>query len=126
MTHLLDTDVIINHLKRIKPISADNVVQFAMSVITYAELLYGIEKSPNPTKARDILKEVVRDIPIVVLSVTPNIVETFSTIKVTLEHTGQRMEDFDLLIAATAMEHNLTLVTDNKKHFRRIKSLLLA
>ncbi|MBI5619857.1 type II toxin-antitoxin system VapC family toxin [Candidatus Gottesmanbacteria bacterium] len=126
MTHLLDTDVIINHLKRIKPISADNVVQFAMSVITYAELLYGIEKSPNPTKTRDILKEVVRDMPIIVLSVTPHIVETFSAIKVTLEHAGQRIEDFVLVIAATEMEHNITLIKGKKKHFSRIRVLSLA
>lgn len=126
MTHLLDTDVIINHLKRIKPIPTNNTERFAMSVITYAELLYGIDKSPNPTNMHNRLKTMIHNVPIVVLSLTPDIIEVFSKIKVTLERAGKQLEDFDLLIAATAIAHNLTLVTGNKKHFQRIKSLSIA
>jgi predicted nucleic acid-binding protein len=40
-----------------------------------------------------------------------------------LEHTGQRVDQFDLLIGATAMHHELTLVTSNLKHFERMQGL---
>ena len=44
-------------------------------------------------------------------------------VRETLEHTGQRVDQFDLLIGATAFHHKLTLVTSNLKHFERIEGL---
>ena len=40
-------------------------------------------------------------------------------------HTGQRVDQFDLLIGATAMHHKLTLVTSNLKHFERMEGLVI-
>jgi predicted nucleic acid-binding protein len=36
------------------------------------------------------------------------------------------MDDFDLIIASCALAHNLTLVTNNMKHFERVEGLKLA
>jgi tRNA(fMet)-specific endonuclease VapC len=36
---------------------------------------------------------------------------------------GKTIGDFDLLIAATALHHNLTLLTNNRKHFMGIAGL---
>ena len=49
----------------------------------------------------------------------------FAAIKVYLEKKGKRLEDFDLLIAVTALVNNLTLVTYNKRHFERIEGLII-
>lgn len=38
---------------------------------------------------------------------------------------GQRIEDFDLVITATALRHDLTLLTFNRRHFERIPDLRL-
>jgi tRNA(fMet)-specific endonuclease VapC len=38
---------------------------------------------------------------------------------------GRLISDMDLLIAATAMHHNLTLVTRNHRHFERVPNLRL-
>ena len=38
---------------------------------------------------------------------------------------GQLITDADILIAATALVHNLTLVTENVAHFQRIIELRL-
>jgi hypothetical protein len=46
-------------------------------------------------------------------------------LKATLEKSGTRLDDFDLIIAACAMAHNLTLVTNNIVHFKRIERLKL-
>lgn len=36
---------------------------------------------------------------------------------------GNRLEDLDLLIGATAIRHNLTLLTNNRRHFERMREL---
>jgi tRNA(fMet)-specific endonuclease VapC len=49
--------------------------------------------------------------------------ETFIETKRTLELEGQALDDMDLLIAATALTLNYRLVTNNTKHFGRVKGL---
>ncbi len=50
-------------------------------------------------------------------------VETFCKEKLRLEKVGTPIEDFDLLIGATAKEYGFTVVTHNVKHFNRIEGL---
>ena len=38
---------------------------------------------------------------------------------------GTPLDDFDIAIAACALAHNLTLITNNEKHFRRVEGLKL-
>lgn len=68
----------------------------------------------------------IQDMSISVLPIDKRIVTQYITIKLALEEKGVKLQDFDLLIAATAIEHDLTLVTGNKKHFNRIKNLRMA
>jgi tRNA(fMet)-specific endonuclease VapC len=49
--------------------------------------------------------------------------ETFADLKSRLEMEGKRLDDFDLLIASTALALNYRLVTNNERHFRRIPGL---
>lgn len=51
------------------------------------------------------------------------IVLDYVQIKAKLEDEGKRLDEFDLLIAATAKISNLKLLTQNKKHFQRIPGL---
>ena len=51
--------------------------------------------------------------------------EIFGMIKVDLEKQGTPLDDFDIVIASCALVHNLTLVTNNIKHFKRIDGLRL-
>ena len=46
-------------------------------------------------------------------------------IKSQLEFQGTPLDDFDFVIAASALAHNLILVTNNEKHFRRVEGLEL-
>ena len=57
------------------------------------------------------------------LDLTPDSTEIYAKIKVSLRRTGSIIEDFDILIGATAIENDLTLVTDNERHFSRIEGL---
>jgi tRNA(fMet)-specific endonuclease VapC len=51
--------------------------------------------------------------------------EIFGMLKAILEKSGSRLDDFNLIIASCAMAHNLTLVTNNVRHFKRINGLKL-
>jgi predicted nucleic acid-binding protein len=124
---LLDTDTIIYSLK-----GKDSVVQnlashqrdpLKISVISLMELYYGAYKSEktkaNLAKVRRIEKAFD------IISVDFSVAETFGMIKSDLEFQGTPLDDFDLVIAASALAHNLILVTNNEKHFRRVEGLEL-
>ena len=52
-------------------------------------------------------------------------VDFFAQEKNRLRSLGTPVEDFDLLIASAACSRNLILVTDNLKHFKNIKGLMV-
>ncbi len=125
MTYMLDTDLIISHLNGklnflLTPPSAP-----AMSVITYAEVLYGIEKSSH-LEDKSHFETFIKAMQITILPINEPIIDLYVEHKLKLERKGIKLQDFDLLIAATAIQHHLTLATANKKHFQRIKGLSLA
>ena len=57
------------------------------------------------------------------LPLTDSIMETLGLTRSHLRSTGQMIPDLDLLIAATAVSHDLTLLTRNVRHFGRIRDL---
>jgi tRNA(fMet)-specific endonuclease VapC len=122
---LLDTDSIIYNLKGNEAIKKnllhhmDDILR--ISVITLMELYYGAYKSEklssNLAKVRTIEST---------FEIIPNgkeSAENFGMLKSSLEKSGARLDDFDLAIASCALAHNLTLVTNNLKHFSRIEGL---
>ena len=54
------------------------------------------------------------------IPVSEAIIDVYAKIRATLELQGIRIDDIDLLIASTAIYHNLIVVTHNVKHFERI------
>jgi tRNA(fMet)-specific endonuclease VapC len=87
------------------------------------ELYYGAYKSQNVDANLAKLKTIESAFPL--LPPGPETVEAFGKMKATLEVQGLRLADLDLIIAATALARNLTLVSNNQKHFRRIPGLKL-
>ena len=51
--------------------------------------------------------------------------EIFGIYKSKPEKSGTPLDDFDLILASCALAHNMTLVTNNIRHFRRIEGLRL-
>lgn len=58
-----------------------------------------------------------------ILPLIESSIERFANIRGRLRAQGQLIGDADILIAATALEHDLVLVTQNLNHFRRINDL---
>lgn len=127
MNYLLDTDIIVNQLRGKERIQEAYIQKGAsISVITYAELLYGAHKSDQKEKSLQIIHGFLKEFGIDILPVTQEIARAYARIKSDLEREGKRLDDFDLLIAATAAVHSLTLATKNIRHFQRIPHLKLA
>ncbi|MEK7591813.1 MAG: type II toxin-antitoxin system VapC family toxin [Patescibacteria group bacterium] len=122
MTYLLDTDVVISHLNNKALLSLSFTTPPNMSIISYAETLYGIQKSTYHER-KNQFRELIENMSIAILPIDECIITRYVSIKLALEKKGEKLQDFDLLIAATAIEHHLTLVTGNKKYFSRIKGL---
>ncbi len=106
---LLDTDVLIDHMRGHGHLETDKT---AVSVVTRSEL-FAADERHEP--AVDALLEDCQEI-----QVSPGIARRAGRIK---RQTGLRIAD--ALIAATALEHNLPLMTRNRRHFERVAGLEL-
>jgi len=123
--YLLDTDTIIYALKGNRNVTRnfdETATQpKALSAITYGELFFGAMKSSAPQVNLAKVRRVAEVFP--VIDVSRAIMETFGSLKAVLERRGRTVDDFDLVIASTALVLNYTLVTNNERHFRNIPSL---
>lgn len=128
MSYLLDSDVIIDFLYGKYPILKYQRLtgeDLSISVITKAEVWYGIIKSPNFEKKSQEFHNLLGLLKVTLIPIDESVIDKYVDLKVVLEKKGQKLSDFDLLIAATALIKNLILVTRNKRHFSRIPKLRL-
>ena len=127
MSYLIDSDWLIDTLRGIP--TAIEVMEkqsghgLSISVITLGEVYEGIFQQPNSEKRLSELREVLEGH--VILGLTDPIMQVFARTRSTLRRSGQLIPDMDLLIASTAIVHDLTLITRNLRHFRRISDLKL-
>ena len=123
--YLLDTNIIIHALKGHAAVNRNLRSHLHdplhISVVTLMELYYGAYKSQKVES--NIAKVRALESTIEVIPVGKEVVDIFGTYKAKLERSGIPLDDFDLIIAACAMTHNLVLVTHNIKHFNRIEGL---
>lgn len=94
---------------------------FAISAVTLAELWEGIEGSKDPEAGRRGPRDFLQLAKVLPLS--NEVAMAFGREAVRLRQAGQSIPDFDLVIAATALHHNLTLLSDNRAHFSRVPGL---
>ena len=125
---LLDTDTIIYSLKGNNTV-AEHLERhvndpMAICTITLMELYYGAYKSQKVTGNLAKIKKLEQVFEII--AIERDSVEIFGMLKAHLEQSGTPLDDFDLAIAACALSHNLTLITNNQKYFERIDGLRLA
>jgi tRNA(fMet)-specific endonuclease VapC len=124
---LLDTDTLIfllrGHQEVFRNVEAHGEDPKAISVVSYGELLHGAAKSLRPEANSARVRRLAEVLPVIV--VTPAIMETFAAVKADLERQGRATDDFDLIIAATALSINYRLVTSNERHFQHIAGLRL-
>ena len=119
MTFLCDTNII-SELSRPQPnpgVLAWNtqVLSISLSVITLEEIAYGLASKPNARLQNwfeEFLKTYCQIIPI-----TDEIAQLSGELRGRLRTQGKPRTQADMLIAATAYLHQLTLVTRNTRDF---------
>jgi predicted nucleic acid-binding protein len=92
-------------------------------VITLGEVYQQAFESTNPDAYLASFRNFIT--PFRVIPVTEPIAVRFAEIRALLSRRGELISDFDMLIAATALHYNLTVLTFNYRHFSRIPDLLL-
>jgi tRNA(fMet)-specific endonuclease VapC len=128
MTYLIDTDWVIDYLNAQAPtITTLQRLEphgLAISIITYAEVYEGIIHGRDPAQAMRGFRRFLRAVNVVPLS--RRITHQFATVRGSLQRNiRQQLGDLDLLIAATALHHGLTLVTNNLRDFRHVPGLTI-
>jgi toxin FitB len=127
---LVDTNVP-SELVRSRPeprietwLSAQNLDTLFMSAVSFGELRKGITLlSPGKRKA-ELESWMESDLSLLfsgrILSVTRSIAERWGILDAKRQLAGRPLNMADGLLAATALEHDLTLVTRNVKHFDQL------
>ncbi len=116
MRILVDTDWVINYLKGraetirvMQSLAGDGL---AISLITYGEIYEGIYGSADPLRHEVSFNQFLRGVDVLPLTrVTREIMQRFAKIRLKLRSQGLLIGDPDILIAATAMHHNLQLLS---------------
>jgi predicted nucleic acid-binding protein len=126
--YLLDTDWVVDILngqeKAMHTVLELAPAGLAISIITYGELYEGAAFAHDPAPALAGLRSFLKGKPM--LPLTQPIMERFAQIRGSLPRPiRQQIGDLDILIAATCLEHNLTLLTRNLKDFQQIPHLKL-
>ncbi|MBM3219071.1 MAG: type II toxin-antitoxin system VapC family toxin [Candidatus Rokubacteria bacterium] len=124
---LLDTDWVIDHLNGVTAITQrlEDLRPHALtlSMISLAELYEGVHYSRDPERSRRVLLQFIAGV--TVLPVDDEVCDIFGRERGNLRRQGRTVGDFDLLIGATALRHDLTLRTNNRRHFEMIGGVRL-
>jgi tRNA(fMet)-specific endonuclease VapC len=126
MRYLLDTNAIIFALKDAQGRSALRIGEVAhqdvaICSVVEAELYHGAAKYGHPTRRKEALDAFLE--PFQSLPFDSACVPEYARIRDHLENQGSRIGANDLLIAAIALTHSLTLVTNNMNEFQRVPGL---
>jgi tRNA(fMet)-specific endonuclease VapC len=126
MRYLLDTCVISDFIKgeagtkvRLKQTPPADI---AISAITVMELRYGLVLNPQRAqKVEPAISSFLSSVTILPFSIAD--AEQAAQIRAVLKSQGQPIGAYDVLIAATALQHNLLMITANQREFDRVPGL---
>ncbi len=93
-----------------------------ISIITYYEIISGL-LAKNAIKQLSIFDDFVTNCHI--LPMTQKSAQISANLYASLRKSGNTVDDIDLFIAGIAIENNITLVTNNERHFSRIEGLVI-
>lgn len=124
MKYLIDTNIVIAYLRgKITNVNkAKTLIKqgCGISAISLAELYHGAEKSSQTIANYQRIERFLK-IPVVKeIFLDKQIAKIYGKLIKELEIKGMKLDSMDVLIAATAKANNLTILTEDKKHFGRL------
>jgi len=124
--YILDTDTS-SYIIKERPASVRSefeklsMEQLCISVVTYAELQYGVERSSTKKVNHQVVADFVRHLTI--YEWDDDAAEHYGKIRTSLEQKGRLIGAMDMMIAAHARSLDAILVTNNEKHFKQVGGL---
>lgn len=124
--YMLDTDTCIFITRKSEPallarIESVPLAQQCISVVTLAELLYGVQLSSKKKVNQQVVDLFAQHVE--VLEWTPEAAKHYAEIRADLKKKGKQLGANDLMIAAHARSMGAVVVTNNVKDFGRVKGL---
>lgn len=128
MRYLIDTNICIYVINNRPPevrriFEGHSSSESAVSVITMLELKVGAHKSQLPLSRLDLIDRFAS--PMTHLPFTDDDAAVAAELRAGLERRGTPIGPYDLLVAAQALNRNLTIITSNETVFRRVPGLKL-
>ena len=128
MLYMLDTDTTSYLIKgksrsveaKLADLSPEMV---CVSVMTRAELLYGLKRLPSEHRLHLLVRQFLKTIRI--LPWDSEAADWYAEIRHQLTRSGQPIGDVDMMIAAHSLSAGAVLVTNNNKHYDRIEAPLI-
>lgn len=128
MKYLIDTNICIYLIRQKSPALLEKFTRFpigdiGVSSITVAELQYGVHRSAQHARNQQALEQFL--IPLAILDFDYDAAQAYGRLSAHLEAHGTPIGSLDTLIAAHALAHQLTLVTNNVQEFARVPELTI-
>ncbi len=124
--YLLDTNICIYFIKGLyqldRKINVVGSINCFISEMTVAELKYGVENSKTPELLRPIVEAFIPKFAVIPVY---DALDVYATEKARLRKQGLLLDDFDILIGATAIANKMTMVSNNQKHMSRLAGINL-
>ncbi len=126
--YMLDTDMC-SYIIKERPVSVLqhfqelNMEDICVSIVTYAELMYGVERSSSKRINHSVIKDFTRYLDII--SWNLGAADEYAVLRTDLEAKGTPIGAMDMMIAAHSKSINTILVTNNQKHFSKVKGLAI-
>jgi tRNA(fMet)-specific endonuclease VapC len=125
ITYILDTDWVIDYFNDTEPTSSKieelRNESMGISIISLAELYEGILNSRDPESSEKKLLGFMSEVSII--GIDEGICRIFGDLRGKLRKKRLLIGDFDIIIASTALYYEITLCTNNRKHYDRIEGL---
>ena len=126
--YLLDTHICIYLIKKHPPevlarFQQIELKQLHIPTITLFELYYGIEKNNSQQRNLAALENFIA--PLTIVDFSLDAAKKAAKIRNNLQNLGTPISAYNIQIAACALSHNMTLLTNNTREFERVKGLKL-
>jgi len=124
-SYLLDTSIIIDYLRgKQSAVELLNNIEgeLVSSYVCLAELYEGVFRVNNSNEMEKAVNKFFSSL-VFVYGLDKKVSKKFGELRALLKKKGKIIEDLDLILAATCIVNNLTLITLNQKHFSHIPDL---